>query len=116
MTTTTTAGEPVPAGLAPKLGPRYLDVVRLCANGRTNAGIADDLGLSVHTVIGYWKGIRAQLGVQSAPHAVAVAIRLGLIGPEEIVVPSLGAGLGIPVGRESRETLPGAPGAAGGPR
>jgi DNA-binding CsgD family transcriptional regulator len=112
----TAAGEPVRGRPAPKLGPRYLAVLRLCANGRTNAQIAHTLGLSVHTVTGYWKDIRSLLGVQSAPHAVAVALRTGLLRPGDVAVPSYEARVGVQVPLESREPLPGAPGATGGPR
>lgn len=83
----TPSAQPVVADRARRLRPRHVEVVRLAANGRQNAAIAREMGLSIHTVTDYWRVIKARLGVQSAPHAVAVALVVGLIGPADITVP-----------------------------
>ncbi len=57
-----------------ELSPRELDVLRLCADGRTNEQIADALGLSVRTVERHLSNAYGKLGVSGrAARAAAVA-------------------------------------------
>lgn len=64
-------GDPLTAG--------EVDVLRLAANGGTNATIGKTLGLSSHAINSRLKVIYGKLGVRDRPHAVALALRLGLL-------------------------------------
>jgi DNA-binding NarL/FixJ family response regulator len=61
------------------LSPRKMDVVRLLAEGLTNAQIADRLGLAELTIKSYTDELYRELDVHSRAAAVAEALRLGLI-------------------------------------
>jgi DNA-binding NarL/FixJ family response regulator len=61
-----------PAGLTD----RQLDVLRLVAEGRTNAEIADELVLSVRTVDHHVSAVLAKLGVATRQEAAAAATEL----------------------------------------
>lgn len=58
---------------------REQDVLRLLGQGRDPAGIAADLGISLHTVRGHVKAVMAKLGARSQLGAVVAAHRRGLI-------------------------------------
>ena len=58
---------------------RELDVLRLVAGGQTNKEIATALFISADTVKGHLETIYRKLGVSDRAHAVAVAIRNGLV-------------------------------------
>jgi DNA-binding NarL/FixJ family response regulator len=58
---------------------RDLEVLRLLAEGRSTAGIADDLAYSESTIKNVIHDIVCQLGARNRAHAVAMAIRAGLI-------------------------------------
>jgi DNA-binding CsgD family transcriptional regulator/tetratricopeptide (TPR) repeat protein len=62
-----------------QLTPRELDVLRLLADGRRNAAIAEQLFLSPRTVEHHVSAILRKLGVQSRGQAVAEATRLALL-------------------------------------
>ena len=64
-----------PAGRAATLSERELEVLRLVARGRTDAEIAEQLVLSVHTVHRHVANIRTRLGVTSRAAAAAWAVR-----------------------------------------
>lgn len=64
---------------APSLSPRELDVLRLVAQGRTDAEIADQLVLSIHTVHRHVANIRTRLGVSSRAAAAARATEQHLL-------------------------------------
>jgi DNA-binding CsgD family transcriptional regulator len=66
-----------PAGLTT----RQLEVLRLLAEGRTNAQIADELVLSIRTVDHHVSAILGKLGVPSRADAAEVAAELGLTAP-----------------------------------
>jgi DNA-binding CsgD family transcriptional regulator len=68
-----------PAGLTA----RQLEVVRLVAEGLTNAEIAERLVLSVRTVDHHVSAVLAKLGVTSRLEAADAAARLGLPTPTE---------------------------------
>jgi two-component system response regulator DegU len=61
------------------LSERQMQVLTLVAEGATDKEIALQLGLSAKTISSYVKHIRARLGAQSRAHAVALAIRQGLL-------------------------------------
>ena len=71
----TAAGRLTAAGLTP----REVDVLRLVADGRSNAGIADELFISAKTVSVHVSNILAKLGAASRVEAAATAHRLRLL-------------------------------------
>ena len=62
-----------------ELTPRELGVLRLLANGLPNKIIAQQLGISEHTVKFHVNSILSKLGAHSRTEAVTKAARLGLI-------------------------------------
>ena len=58
---------------------RELDVLRLMAQGATNAKIADRLAVSVGTAKWHVGNIRAKLGVTNRTQALVRAQELGLV-------------------------------------
>lgn len=67
---------------------RERDALVLAANGHTNQAIARRLGVGVETVKTRMKSILAKLRVNDRTQAVAVGLRLGLIGLDEVAVPA----------------------------
>jgi DNA-binding NarL/FixJ family response regulator len=68
----------------PALTQRELDVLRYLGKGLPAKGIADVLGITLHTCRGYLKSLHNKLGVRSQLEAVIKAQNLGLIGaPDE---------------------------------
>ena len=59
---------------------RELECVRLTANGMTSEQIAAALKLSVHTANQYLTNSTQKLNAANRVHAVAKALKLGLIG------------------------------------
>jgi DNA-binding NarL/FixJ family response regulator len=77
-----TALEPLPAESNNErslLSKREREVLQLLANGRTNDETAQEVGLSPATVRTYVENAMHKLKADSRTHAVAVAVRLGLI-------------------------------------
>lgn len=64
---------------APSISPRELECLKLTANGQTSEEIAAKLGLSVHTANQYLTNSAQKLNATSRMHAVAKALRMGLI-------------------------------------
>lgn len=62
-----------------KLSPREHQALQGAANGESSKVIAHRLGLSKETVDGYTKIARQKLFAKSRTHAVAIALRSGLI-------------------------------------
>jgi DNA-binding CsgD family transcriptional regulator len=61
-----------------KLGQaRMSTILELASTGHTDKAIAEQLGVSVHTVDYYWRRIRTWLGVSSRAEAVAQWISKG---------------------------------------
>jgi DNA-binding CsgD family transcriptional regulator len=58
---------------------RELEVLALIASGLTDPEVAVALTVSVATVRTHVRHVRTKLGVRSRAHAVAVAIRAGMI-------------------------------------
>lgn len=71
--------------MSARLSPRQLDIVRLAANGYTDAAIARRLGLSLHTVRDQWRcGIRPRLGAVDRANAVALAFAAGILTADDL--------------------------------
>lgn len=64
---------------APSISKRELECLKLTANGHTSDQIAGLLGLSVHTANQYLTNITQKLNAVNRMHAVAKAMRIGLI-------------------------------------
>ncbi len=58
---------------------REKDVLRLIATGLTNKEIADELNISVNTVITHRKNVTQKLGIRSASGLSLYALMNGLI-------------------------------------
>jgi DNA-binding NarL/FixJ family response regulator len=65
--------------LAEPLTPREAEVLQLLAQGLTNHGIAERLGVSDHTAKFHVNAILGKLGAGSRSEAIVVAARLGLV-------------------------------------
>ena len=63
------------------LTPRELEVLKLLAQGRTNGGIAQSLGISTGDVRIHAKRVIAQLGVSDRTQAAVRAFELGIVTP-----------------------------------
>jgi two-component system nitrate/nitrite response regulator NarL len=64
--------------LVESLTPREMEVLQLIAEGLTNRGIGERLGISEHTAKFHVNAILGKLGARSRSEAVAQAARLGL--------------------------------------
>ncbi|MFC7336032.1 response regulator [Haloferula chungangensis] len=62
-----------------KLAPREKEILQLVAQGLTKLQVADELGISPHSVSGYLRRAFDKLHVHSLPAAVSAAIRRGLL-------------------------------------
>lgn len=72
--------EPEPEGKAPPaISKRELQCLKLSANGLTSEEIAKRVGLSVHTANQYLASATQKLNAVNRVHAVAKALRAGLI-------------------------------------
>ena len=65
------------------LSQRENDVIRLVAIGRSNKEIAEELFISVHTVISHRKNISSKLGIKSASGLTIYAVINKLISPKD---------------------------------
>ena len=63
-----------------QLTAREQDVLKLVANGMSNAEIGGDLNVSENTVKTYVKNVRGKLHMKNRAEAAAYASRLGFIG------------------------------------
>lgn len=70
---------PIEGGSVPAISKRELQCLTLSANGLTSEEIATELGLSVHTANQYLTNTAQKLNAVNRMHAVAKALRLGLI-------------------------------------
>ena len=69
-----------PRGLTTSgLAPREVDVLRLMAEGWDTAEIAEKLSYSERTVKNVVYAVMSRLGLRNRPHAVAYALRAGVI-------------------------------------
>ncbi|MGH2710326.1 MAG: response regulator [Actinomycetota bacterium] len=67
-----------PGGPAP-LSPREVEILQKIAYGATTKEVADQLGISFHTVKTHLERIFEKLGANDRAQAVAIAIRQGLV-------------------------------------
>ncbi|MBN9153654.1 MAG: helix-turn-helix transcriptional regulator [Microbacterium sp.] len=58
---------------------RELEVISLIAQGLSHKQVAEQLGISPHTVANHVAHVRTKLNAAGAEHAVAIAIRAGLV-------------------------------------
>jgi DNA-binding CsgD family transcriptional regulator len=65
-----------------ELTPREREVLRLVAAGRSNARIADELGITTKTASVHVSNILGKLGVENRVEAAALAHRLGVAGED----------------------------------
>ena len=65
------------------LSQREMDVIRLIALGHSNRDIAEELHISIHTVISHRKNITAKLGIKSASGLTIYAVINKLIGTDD---------------------------------
>lgn len=79
-------GGPVPS-LARFFTRRELQVLELVANGHTNWAIGRTLGIAEDTVKTRMQAILRKLNADNRAQAVAVGIRVGLIGMDKITIP-----------------------------
>ena len=70
---------PGPTGTMP-LTARELEVLRLVALGRETQQIADELGISLHTVRNHVRHFRRKLNATTKLQAVLTAMRIGILG------------------------------------
>jgi len=68
----------------PVLSPRELQVLQLVSDGRTAREISDVLAISAKTVENHKQRVFHKLAVQNQAHAVAIAMRRGLLVPGEL--------------------------------
>ena len=66
-----------------QLSPRETEVLKLLAEGRTNAELADLLCLSIKTVMSHRANVMEKLDIHSRTDLVRFAIRAGLVTVEE---------------------------------
>jgi DNA-binding CsgD family transcriptional regulator len=64
---------------------RCVEVVKLCALGKSRKEIARALGVSVSSVYVYSTQATHLLGAQSLEHAVAIAVASGLVSKEAVL-------------------------------
>jgi DNA-binding CsgD family transcriptional regulator len=74
-----TALRPLESGSLPPISKRELECLKLTANGLTSEAIAEQLRLSVHTANQYLTNSAQKLDAVNRMHAVAKALRMGLI-------------------------------------
>ena len=67
-----------------RLTPRELEILQRLADGGTPESIAEDLGMSRHTLRTHTQNILTKLGVHSKIDAVVAAIRFGKVTTDEI--------------------------------
>ncbi len=66
-----------------QLSEREVDVVKLMVKGKSNKEIAEELFISIHTVVSHRKNISAKLGIKT-PAAIAIyAVAKGLISIDD---------------------------------
>jgi DNA-binding NarL/FixJ family response regulator len=68
-----------PSGGAAPLSPREVEILQKIAYGATTKEVADQLGISFHTVKTHLERIFEKLGANDRAQAVAIAIRQGLV-------------------------------------
>jgi PAS domain S-box-containing protein len=77
------AGGQAPQAEVPKLTRREREILRLLADGLTNAAIATKLSVSVNTVASHLKHLYPKISVNSRSQAAAYAVTHGIYQSEE---------------------------------
>ncbi len=75
----TIAADLMSPAVARRLSPREREILVLMADGGQNASIAFELGISTETVKAHVSNILTKFGADGRTHAVAIAIREGII-------------------------------------
>lgn len=70
------------AGPEPELTRREQEVLDMLAQGLSNAAIAEQLTVSVHTVRNHIANLSSKLGAHSKLEVLSIAIRRGLLSPQ----------------------------------
>lgn len=70
------------AGPEPELTRREQEVLNMLGQGLSNAAIAEQLTVSVHTVRNHIANLSAKLGAHSKLEVLSIAIRRGLLSPQ----------------------------------
>ncbi len=78
------AQPPMPDDPFDSLTERERGILKLLANGKNNKQIASELALSEMTVKSYIRDMFTKLGVKDRTQAVLMAVRFGLVLPEEL--------------------------------
>jgi len=78
------AHAPMPDDPFESLTNRERDILRLLARGKSNKEMAGELVLTEMTVKGYVSDLFAKLGVNDRTQAALMAVRYGLVLPEEL--------------------------------
>ena len=65
--------------MTPFLFPRQQQVAQLLAHGLSRQQIADEMGVTLETVKSHLKWVKLNLDANNTTHAVAIALRAGLI-------------------------------------
>ena len=84
-----TAGVHPAARLGQELTPREVQVLRLAANGRSNAEIGHELFLAENTIKSHLARAYKKLGARDRAHAIALALQQGVLTLRDIQ-PTLG--------------------------
>ena len=77
--------EQVPSCAPVTLTPRECEIVRLIADGLSYTRIADQLGVSAHTVTTHRRNIMQKVGVNSTAALVMYAVKQGLTSPNRFL-------------------------------
>jgi DNA-binding NarL/FixJ family response regulator len=75
---------------ADRLTPRELQVLTAMASGAGSSQIANELGMSPHTVRTHVQNILTKLQVHSKTDAIVAAIRMGKVTPPDLAAPEQG--------------------------
>ena len=74
---------PLPASRPPSLTRREIECLGWCAEGKSYWETAVILGISERTVSFHMEAVRSKLKATSNAHAVAMALRAGVLEPEQ---------------------------------
>lgn len=78
---------PSPAELRTYLTGRQVQILRMVANGLTNAAIGEALGIGEESVKTHMQKALRKLGVRDRTHAVTVCLALGVLSLDDVEVP-----------------------------
>src|SRR5690606_35251920 len=67
------------------LSEREVQIIKMIAEGLTNAQIAEDLFLSNHTINTHRKNILSKLGIKNTAGIVMYAVKMNLVSPNKFL-------------------------------